>query len=282
MIRRSLFLLAAVAILGGCTQDGITGITVVTDGSHAVETGSRVVGTVAVGSGSLTVEDGAAIEGDVFVGDGVLIIAGSVSGNVTAIGGSVNLAPTGHVRGTVQIGAGGALVQSIGSRVDGGVERGVAVPEAAGPPQAPLEAVAWTAARSAVLLVLLAAIRQLASGRVAAAGGYLSRMPAASAAYGFLVGLVGVSLFVLMAFTIILIPVSFVGLAALGLGAAIGLAAALDTLARRIGKIPAGITFIVTASVLPSLPGIGAILVSGSLVTALGATVLSLQRPQRR
>jgi cytoskeletal protein CcmA (bactofilin family) len=282
MIRRSLLLLAAVAILGGCTQDGITGITVVTDGSHTIETGSRVLGTVAVGSGSLMVEEGAAVEGDVFVGDGVLTVAGSVSGNITAIGGTVNLAPTGHVRGTVQIGAGGALVQSIGSRVDGGVERGVAVSAAAGPPHAPLEAAAWTAARSAVLLILLAAIRQLAPGRVAAAGGYLSRMPAASAAYGFLVGLVGVSLFVLMAFTIILIPVSLVGLAALGLGAALGLAAALDALAGRVGMFAASTTLIVTAAVLPSLPGIGAILVTGSLVTALGATALSLQRPQRR
>ena len=282
MIRRSLLLLAVVAILGGCTQRGIGGITVVTEGSHSIETGSRVLGAVAVGSGSLTVEDGAAIEGDVYVGDGVLTVAGSVSGNITAIGGSVRLAPTGHVRGRVQIGAAGALVEAVGSRVDGGVERGVALPEAAGAPRRPLEDAAWTIARSAVLVVLLAAIRQLARGRVAVAGRYLSQMPAASAAYGFLVALVGVSLFVLMAFTIILIPVSLAGLVALGLGAAIGLAAVLDAVARRVGTIAASGAFIVTASILPSLPGVGAILMIGSLVTALGATALSLQRPQRR
>ena len=282
MIRRSLVLFALVAVLGGCSQTGITGITVVTDGSHLIETGSRVLGTVAVGSGSLTVEDGAAIEGDVYVGDGVLTVAGSVRGNITAIGGSVRLAPTGRVGGRVQIGASGTLVRSIGSQVDGGVERGVAIPEATGTPQSPLEEAAWTIARSAVLLVLLAAIRQLARGRVAAARRYLSRMPAASAAYGFLVALVGVSLFALMAFTIILIPVSLVGLVALGFGAAIGLSAALDAVARRIGMIAASTAFIVTASILPSLPGVGAVLMAGSLVTALGATALSLQRPQRR
>ena len=122
-----------------------------------------------------------------------------------------------------------------------------------------------------MLVVLLAAIRQLARGRVAAARRYLSRMPAASAAYGFLVALVGVSLLVLMAFTIVLIPVSLIGLVALGFGAAIGLSAALDAVARRIGMIAASTVFIVTASILPSLPGVGAVLMAGSLVTALGA-----------
>jgi hypothetical protein len=282
MIRRSLVLLAIVGVLGGCTQNGITAITVVTDGSHAIETGSRVLGTVAVGSGSLTVEDGATIEGDVYVGDGVLIVAGTVRGNITAIGGSVRLGPTGHVGGLVQIGASGTLVRSIGSQVDGGVERGVAIPEASGPARSPLEGAAWTIARSAALVVLLAAIRQLARGRVAAARRYLSSMPAASAAYGFLVALVGVSLLVLMAFTIILVPVSLVGLVALGFGSAIGLSAALDAVARRIGTIAASTGFIVAASILPSLPGVGAGLITGVLVTALGATALSLQRPQRR
>lgn len=282
MIGRSLLLLAVVGILSGCTQSGITGITVVTDGSHSIESGSRVLGTVAVGSGSLTVEEGAAIEGDVYVADGVLTVAGSVSGNITAIGGSVTLEPTGRVGGRVQIGASGMLVRSTGSRVDGGVERGVAIPEASGPARSPLEAAAWTIARSAALVVLLVAIRQLARRRVAAARRYLSRMPAASAAYGFLVALVGVSLFVLMAFTIVLVPVSLVGLAALALGSAIGLAAALDIFARRFGTIAAGGAFIVTASILPALPGVGAVLMAGTLVTALGATVLSLQRPERR
>ena len=257
-------------------------MTVVTDGNHSIEAGTRVLGTVAVGAGSLTVEDGAAIEGDVYVGDGVLTLAGSVGGNVAAIGGAVRLTPTGHVGGRVQIGAGVTLVEAPGSRIDGGVERGVAIPDAARAPRSPIEDAAWTIARSAMLVVLLLAIRQLASGRVRAARRYLSHMPAASAAYGFLVALVGVSLFVLMAFTIILIPVSLVGLVALGFGAAIGLSAALDAVARRIGMIAASTAFIVTASILPSLPGVGAVLMAGSLVTALGATALSLQRPQRR
>ncbi len=285
MTRRALLallFLALAVVLSGCTESGITGITVVTDGSHSIAAGSRLVGTVALGSGSLTVEDGAAIEGDVYLGDGALMVAGSVVGDITAIGGTVRLAPTGHVTGTVQIGAGAVLDRSAGSRIDGGVERGVALPEDAGAPLSPLEAAAWTIGRSVLLVVLLAAIRQLGRRRVAEARYYLSRMTAASAAYGFLVALVGLSLFVFMAFTIILIPVSFVGLVALALGAAIGLAAALDATARRVGTIAASIAFVITASILPLLPGIGALVMAGFVVTALGATALSLQRPQQR
>ena len=247
-----------------------------------IEAGTRVLGTVAVGAGSLTVEDGAAIEGDVYVGDGVLTLAGSVGGNVAAIGGAVRLTPTGHVGGRVQIGAGGALVEAPGSRIDGGVERGVAIPDAARAPRSPIEDAAWTIARSAMLVVLLLAIRQPASGRVRAARRYLSHMPAASAAYGFLAALSACPSSCSWPSRSSSFPCLSSGLVALGFGAAIGLSAALDAVARRIGMIAASGAFVVAAAILPSLPGIGSVLMIVLLVTALGATALSLQRPQRR
>ena len=256
MIRRSLVMLAFIVILGGCTESGLTGITVVTDGDHSIEAGTRVLGTVAVGAGSLTVEDGAAIEGDVYVGDGVLTLAGSVGGNVAAIGGAVRLTPTGHVGGRVQIGAGGTLVEAPGSRVDGGVERGVAIPDAARAPGSPMRTrrgrlrdprcwscCCWRSVSSP----------PVGSGQLA--GICPTCLPPAPHTGSW--SRWSAVLFVLMAFTIILIPVSLLGLVALGLGACLGLAAALDAVARRIGAIAASGAFVVAAAILPSLPASG-------------------------
>lgn len=278
MIRRALLAVAVAAILAGCTSEGIAGITVVTSGTHVVSEGTRAIGSVAVGGGSLTIEDGAAVDGDVYVGDGEVVIAGSIGGDVAAIGGVVQLEPSARVAGTVRVGAGADLTRAPGSTVVGGVQQGLALPEADGGATSPVDDAAWAIGRALVLVLVAAAIRQLAPRRVAATRRRLTGMTAASASYGFLVALVGLSLIVFMAFTIVLIPVALIGLVGLTLGTAVGIAAALDALANRFGGPGAALALAVVAVVVPAIPLLGTLGVLLGVLTFLGAATLSFQR----
>lgn len=280
MIRRALLAVAVAAILAGCTSEGIAGITVVTSGTHVIAEGTRAIGSVAVGGGSLSIEDGAAVDRDVYVGDGAVVIAGSVGGDVSAIGGVVQLEPSARVLGTVRVGAGADLVRAPGSTVVGGVQQGLALPEADGGPTSPANDAAWALGRALVLVLLAAAIRQLAPRRVAATRWHLTGMTAASASYGFLVALVGLSLIVFMAFTIVLIPVALFGLVGLVLGTVIGVAAALDALGDRLGARRGAVVLAVAAAVLPAIPFLGTVGLLMVALTFLGAATLSFQRPR--
>jgi hypothetical protein len=280
MIRRALLAVAIAAVLAGCTSEGIAGITVVTSGTHVIADGARAIGSLAVGGGSLTIEDGAAVDGDVYVGDGHVVIGGSVGGDLAAIGGIVRLEPSARVTGTVRVGAGADLIRAPGSTVIGGVQQGLALPEADGGATSPADDVAWAVGRALVLVLLAAAIRQLAPRRVAATRRHLTGMTAASTSYGFLVALVGLSLIVFMAFTIVLIPVALVGIVGLALGTAIGVAAALDALADRFGGPGGAFVLAVLAVVLPAIPLLGMLGLLLGVLTFLGAATLSFQRPR--
>jgi hypothetical protein len=280
MIRRAMFAIAIAVILAGCTSEGIAGITVVTSGRHVIAEGTRAIGSVAVGGGSLTIEGGGAVDGDVYVGDGEVLIAGSVGGDLSAIGGVVRLQPSARVAGTVRVGAGADVTRAPGSTVVGGVQQGLALPEGGdGGSTSPAEDAAWAIGRALVLVLVAAAIRQLAPRRVAATRRHLTGMTAASASYGFLVALVGLSLIVFMAFTIVLIPVALIGLVGLALGTAIGMAAALDAFADRLGGLGGASLLAALAVVLPAIPLVGMLGLLLGLLTSLGAATLSFQRP---
>ena len=280
MIRRALLVVAIAATLAGCTSTGIAGITVVTSGTHVIADGTRAIGSVAVAGGSLTIEGGATVDGDVYVGDGQVVIGGSVGGDLSAVGGVVRLEPSARVEGTVRVGAGADLTRAPGSTVVGGVQQGLALPDADRGATSPVEDAAWVIGRALVLVHVAAAIRHLAPRRVAAPRRHLTGTTAASASYGFLVALVGLSLIVFMAFTIVLIPVALVGIVGLALGAAIGVAAALDALADRFGGPGGAFVLAVLAVVLPAIPLLGLFGLLLGVLTFLGAATLSFQRPR--
>jgi uncharacterized membrane protein len=160
------------------------------------------------------------------------------------------------------------------------VQQGLALPEGGdGGSTSPAEDAAWAIGRALVLVLVAAAIRQLAPRRVAATRRHLTGMTAASASYGFLVALVGLSLIVFMAFTIVLIPVALIGLVGLALGTAIGMAAALDAFADRLGGLGGASLLAALAVVLPAIPLVGMLGLLLGLLTSLGAATLSFQRP---
>lgn len=280
-MRRVLFMLVlAAGVLAGCSSEGLGGVTVVTSGSH--EAGSaRLLGDVVILGGTLRLDEGSMVAGSVHVLGGGIDIAGEVAGDVTVIGGRLRLEPTALIRGAVSVSAGGELDMADGARVVGSLAEGVSV--GVGVDAGPFEPVSFLL-RFLVLAVAIEAVRQLAPRRTAMVAGWARRLPAASAAYGFLLGLVGLSLAVFMAFTIVLAPVALVLLLSMGVAALLGLAGVAtaidDHLGRRRGW-RAGYGSVASAAILnvaPLVPIIGLLATLVVAMAALGAVGLSVQR----
>jgi hypothetical protein len=279
VIARVVSLVASVIVLAGCTADGIGGITLVTHGSHHVLAGERIPGSVAVGGGALVIEPGASVGGDLFVGDGSVRIEGSIAGSVSALGGRVDVASSAHVAGGIRVGVSAVVQLAPGARVDGGVEEGLIFPEAEPSRTSPVIEAVWAVARVILIVVLAGLIRRIAPLRARRGAAYLVAMPGASLAYGFLVALVGMSLIVFMAFTLILIPVALLGLLALAVAALLGLAALAEAVSDRLGRMRGHAVIAVGLVVLPVLPLIGFWMTLAIGLAVLGAGVLAIQRP---
>ena len=284
MMRMLLVLVLAAGVLAGCSSEGLGGVTVVTSGTH--EAGSaRLLGDVVVLGGRLRLDEGSMVAGSAHVLDGEIDIAGEVAGDVTVIGGRLRLEPSALVRGGVSVSAGGVLDMADGARVMGSLAQGVSV--GVGVDAGPFEPVSFLL-RFLVLTIAIQAVRQLAPRRTALVAGWARRLPAASAAYGFLLGLVGLSLAVFMAFTIILAPVALVLLLSMGVAALLGLAgiaAAIDDHFGRRRGWRAGYGSVASAAILnvaPLVPVIGLLATLVVAMAALGAVGLSLQRRDGR
>ena len=217
---------------------------------------------------------------------GDLVVAGDVAGDITVIGGRLQLEPTAMIRGDVSVSAGGVLNMADGASVQGSLNEGLAV--GLDVDLGVSDPVSFLL-QFFVLAVAIGAVRQLAPRRTRMVGAWVGDLPAASTAYGFLLGLVGVSLAVFMAFTIILAPVALILLIALGLGGLLGLAGVGaeidDRIARRQRRWRLGLGSIIcaaTLSVAPLVPVVGPLATIVLMTAALGAVGLSLQRGDAR
>lgn len=283
MRRLLLTLFITVGVLAGCSGEGLDGVTVVTTGRHEVGP-ARLLGDVVVLGGTLGLDEGSTVAGSVHVLGGLASVAGEVDGDITVIGGRLRLEPSAVVGGDVSVSAGGVLDVDESATINGTLIEGVTVDVAAG--MGGFDVVSFLL-RTALLALAIAAVRQLAPRRTRLVAGWASRLPAASSAYGFLVGLVGVSLAVFMAFTIVLAPVALILLVLLALGVLIGLAGVAAAIDHRFGRSRGwrGLGTISCAVVLnlaPLVPIMGLVATILVAAAALGATGLSLQRGEVR
>jgi hypothetical protein len=273
-------MMVAASLLSGCSSEGLVGVTVVTSGSH--EAGSaRLLGDVVVLGGTLSLDAGSTVAGSAHVLGGGIDIAGEVAGDVTVISGRLRLEPSALISGDVSISAGGVLDMADGARVMGSLAEGVSVGVGVDP--GPFDPVSFLL-RFLVLTVAIQGVRQLAPRRTGAVAGWARGLPAASIAYGFLLGLVGLSLAVFMAFTLILAPVALILLLVMGLAGLLGLAgiatAIDDQLVRRRGWRAGygSVACAATLNVAPLVPVIGLLATLLVATAALGAVGLSVQR----
>ena len=283
-MRRLLFaLFIAAAVLAGCSGEGLDGVTVVTSGRHDIGP-ARLLGDVVVLDGTLGLDEGSAVAGSVRVLGGLALIEGEVDGDITVIGGRLRLGPKAVVGGDVSVSAGGALDIDEGATINGTLVEGLTVDVGAG--AGGFDVFSFLL-RTSLLALAIAAVRQLAPRRTRRIAGWAGRLPAASSAYGFLLGLVTVSLAVFMAFTIVLAPVALILLVLLGLGVLLGLAGVATAIDDRWSRSRGwrGLGTIACAVVLnlaPLVPVVGLVATILVVAAALGATGLSLQRGEVR
>lgn len=283
--------LLALLVPVGC-DDGVLELALVAGGALEVHDATTRDGLVVVLDGELLVARGASLRGTVVVLGGQARLEGGIEGDVIALAGSVRLGADAHVRGDVAVAS--VLERHPQARVDGTITLGPAVPETLssalrdGPSSwgSVLMRASWLA-----LLGLLAA--RFAPGAVDRLGEAVRRHALTAGAVGTLAFVVGLVLVVVMAFTVVLIPVSLIGLVAGMVALLVGWSSvgiALGTgLARRWRGAAAGqpgwrerlavalgvFAVVLALGALERLPWVGALLALGVTAVGLGAVLLT-------
>lgn len=297
MIRRDrppLFVvLLLLLLLSACAAEDAAGVvsgTLVWQGEHVYGDGERIQGQLLVLSGEVRVAEGARVDGSVYVVAGEVQIGGEVGGDVAIIGGDLLLEPGAIIEGDLSLG-GGDVQQSpqaiVRGEVLGGADVTVSLDTLFPQPNARdrLLRLLPQALLTAALAYLVARFlgRPLHNARRAAV-----QHPIVSGAMGLLVAIVGPSLLVLMAFTVILIPVTLLAVLLTGavvLYAWIALGAALGHWLRRrfnrewstpVATAIGAFVFMAVTDLLVFIPFVGGWI--GILATVVGVGAVFLTR----
>jgi hypothetical protein len=272
-VRPELVPLLLVALLLVSAQAGVQSITTVVEGEQTL---SDEADAVIVVDGTVTLPEGASADADVYVIGGELTIAGALSGDVTQLAGTVDIPTTGAVDGTYQV-LGGERRVAEGARVQPSV-----IAEPFTQQRSPLEALLLFVVQTGLLAVLAFVLGRRYAPLLENVAHSISAHPLLSGTVGLLASVTLIALFVFMAFTIILIPVSVLGLlggilvylyAYVGLGHLLGQRVPVETpgLATAIGTVAVAVAF----RVLGFVPIVGGLVSILALVVGVGAVVIT-------
>ncbi len=221
-----------------------------------------------VAGGSVTVPDGSAVDGRIFVIDGVFEVAGTIDGPVTQLAGTVTVPDTGTITGEFQTIGG---TSTVSGRADIGRRSVVEVDSRAED----------SGGRGLLLVTQLVALGALGYliGRwrpdlLDTVGRAVSQYPGVSTVTGGFSAAVVMVLLIFMAFTLVLLPVSILGLGAVLLTIAYGHVAIGYRLVGPLGIEQARYRATIGAAVLVVLLEIaGLVPFVGSLLAGLVALV---------
>lgn len=199
--------------------------------NYTLKSGEIQNGSVVVFGGNVTIEEDARVNGDVIIFGGNLALSGSVNGSVISIGSNTDLDETSVVTGDL-VSFGGTLDRATGAKISGQVITetefpllnipSLRIPKIDIQPKIPsfdftfdplrmVMSTLWFLFRvfiTAALAVLIVLIFPRPTERSAQA---ISKQPLLSFVVGLLTAIVLPIILVLLGFTIILIPVSFIG-----------------------------------------------------------------------
>lgn len=207
---------------------------VVFGGTYTLEKGQDLNGNLVILGGIAILEESSTVNGDITLTGGSLFIQGEVKGNITGVGGSITLGDTAVVNGDVNT-IGAALNRSNQAVIKGSVS-------SSGPGNfriplkwsadslknlnlnlfQPVGNVLWgifQALAMAALALLVTLFLPHPTGRVAHT---ISSQPVIAGALGLLTIVVAPALFIVLLVTIILIPLSLIGLLVLAIAFAFG------------------------------------------------------------
>jgi hypothetical protein len=282
--RLPLIVTMALLLLGGCGEDGVFSGSLVLGGDLQIEPGLVETADVLLADGTVTIAEGATLRGDLYQMLGTLTINGTVDGNVLLYSGTLVVGPQARITGDLQLSSGeiwGDPEQAVAGTIVRGPQSGVFGPEWL--QRSFARQLLWIAAQTSGLSLLAALMslvfpRSLERVRLA-----IREYPAVCGAMGLLVLIVGLALVVQMLFTVLLIPLSLLGVVLLLVAAGLGwmgfgvlsgrwLAHCFawnwpDALVAGIGTL----VFVFAINLLALIPGIGPLLAIGSAVVGIGA-----------
>lgn len=272
-MRPELVPLLLVALLLVSAQGGVQSITTVVEGEQPL---SGEADAVIVVDGTVTLPEGTRVDTDVYVIGGELSIAGTVDGDVTQLAGTVDVAATGAVSGTYQV-IGGERNLADGATVQPDV-----IAEPLTQQRSPIEALALFVGQTGLLAVVAYLIGRRYPDLLKNVAHSVRTHPVLSGTVGLLASVTLVALFVFMAFTIILIPVSILGLiggllvylyAYVALGYLLGERLPVDRTAEAtaLGTVGVAVVF----RILGYVPIVGSLTSILALVVGVGAVVIT-------
>lgn len=285
-----LFLLVVLLafFLSACGSDGLYRVSLVTNDEHVFD--QNLAGDLILIGGSATLPAGITLDGSAHIFSGSLNLDGKITGDVSFLNGDLTLGPTARIGGDLNLG-GGSYHPSPAAVIQGRVNTGTGIslpdlPEQAAPNIWDL--LLRTLINGTLLGLLAILLVRYTPKAVERVGEAATRHSLVSAAVGLLVGVVGISLLVTMAYTILLIPVTLLGIFVLGLGVLygwIGLGVSAGRFAVRFLKRPLKastvafygmLVFMFGLELLSLIPTIGSLL--GIAVAVIGLGAVSLTR----
>ena len=273
--------------LAACDTGGLYRFTLVTDGKHIFDQG--VTGSLILTNGAAVLPAGTTLGGSAHILSGKLTVEGHITGDVFFLNGDLVLGPTARIDGDLNLGD-GSYRPAPDAVIAGKVNTGTGIPLPDLPAQqAPSMWIVLlrTLVGGSLLGLVAAVLARYAPGAVRRVGEAGARHSLVSAAMGLLVGIVGISLLVTLAYTILLIPVTLLGLFLLVVAVLYGwiaLGVRVGRLGSRLLKRPvapslaafSGTAFtVLVLTLLSSLPWIGGLLGLASASIGLGAVSLT-------
>jgi hypothetical protein len=283
-----LFALLFSLLLTACGPDGFYSVTVISAGQH--ELTQNIQGDLLILGGEVTLPENVVVSGSVHLLLGKLTLDGRVEGDVSFLNGELSLGPSAHIRGDLNLG-GGSFHPSAESAIEGELNTGAGVPLPSVPErESPADWSFWIRAITNGLFsgLIAAALVRYFPLPIERIGEAISNHSLASGSMGILVGIVGISLLVTIAYTIILIPVSILMLFLLAAGVFLGWVGLGNELGRFLIRLlkrparPSGAAFLGMFVFMPglqlltTLPAIGGLL--GIALAAGGLGAVSLTR----
>jgi hypothetical protein len=173
------------------------------DGERPV---TEIEDVLIVGGGTARVPAGARVEGSVYVIGGDVAIAGRVDGEVVQLAGTLVVAENAAITDELRLFGGERTIASGAS-----IERRTTLP-ATEAVRSPAEQIGWIAVQTAVVAIAGWAVARRSPGLLRNVGDAVTEHALVSGTVGLLASAAGVALLVFMAITILLLPVSLLGL----------------------------------------------------------------------
>jgi hypothetical protein len=219
MNRKYILVLIILSALGlAACEDAYSG-TLILDGNHTYHSGETLSGEMVIVNGVVSIEPGARLPRSIYMLGGDLRINGVVGRDLSLIGGRAVLGPLARIGGDVNL-AGGSIERSPEAQIGGALREAsdLSLDAESLFPQRSLEnRLIWLLPQALGMGMLGYVANRFFPRPVERVGKAAFEHPLVAGALGLLGGVVLPALLVLMAFTVILIPVTIIGLIMMGL-----------------------------------------------------------------